>query len=101
MALYYSNPKVHKNFLGRPWKEYSRTVFIDCNLGALITPQGWMPWSGNFALETLFYGEFQNSGPGSSLSQRVTWSSRIPAEHVHTYSVQNFIQGDQWIPTSS
>lgn len=100
MALYYSKPKVHKNFLGRPWKEYSRTVFVNCNLEALITPEGWMPWSGEFALKTLFYGEFKNSGPGANLSQRVTWSSQIPAEHVNVYSVQNFIQGDDWIPTS-
>ncbi|THG08562.1 probable pectinesterase/pectinesterase inhibitor 51 isoform X2 [Camellia sinensis] len=101
MAMYYNNPKVHKNFLGRPWKEYSRTVFIDCNLEALITPQGWMPWSGDFALKTLYYGEFKNSGPGSSLSGRVSWSSQIPADHVYTYSVKNFIQGDEWISTSS
>ncbi|KAF3440573.1 hypothetical protein FNV43_RR18857 [Rhamnella rubrinervis] len=100
MKLYHSKPKVHKNYLGRPWKEYSRTVFIDCNLEALITPQGWMPWSGDFALKTLFYGEFKNSGPGSNLSQRVAWSSQIPAEHLSVYSVRNFIQGNEWIPTS-
>ncbi|KDP24790.1 hypothetical protein JCGZ_25411 [Jatropha curcas] len=100
MALYRSNPRVHKNYLGRPWKEYSRVVFINCNFEALITPQGWLPWDGDFALKTLYYGEFKNSGPGSDLSQRVTWSSQIPAEHVNAYSVQNFIQGDDWIPTS-
>ncbi|KAB1223329.1 putative pectinesterase/pectinesterase inhibitor 51 [Morella rubra] len=101
MALYYSKPQVHKNFLGRPWKEYSRTVFIHCYLEALVTPKGWMPWSGNFALKTLYYGEFQNSGPGSSLSQRVTWSSQVNPEHIYTYSVVNFIQGDEWIPSST
>ncbi|CAA2982293.1 probable pectinesterase pectinesterase inhibitor 51 [Olea europaea subsp. europaea] len=101
MALYYSKPSVHKNFLGRPWKEYSRTVFIHCTLGAIIKPEGWMAWSGDFALKTLYYGEFENSGPGASASGRVAWSSQIPAEHVSSYSVQNFIQGDQWIPTSS
>lgn len=101
MALYYSKPKVHKNFLGRPWKEYSRTVFIHCTLEALITPDGWMPWSGDFALKTLYYGEFENVGPGSDTSSRVSWSSRIPAEHAYSYSVGNFIQGDEWIPTSS
>ncbi|KAF5765418.1 putative pectinesterase [Helianthus annuus] len=93
MRLYNSNPKVHKNFLGRPWKEFSRTVFIDCNMEALITPQGWMPWTGDFALKTLYYGEFENSGKGSDLSGRVAWSSRIPAEHVNVYSVGNFLQG--------
>uniref|UniRef100_A0A2N9G6X7 Pectinesterase catalytic domain-containing protein n=1 Tax=Fagus sylvatica TaxID=28930 RepID=A0A2N9G6X7_FAGSY len=82
MALYNSKPQVHKNYLGRPWKEYSRTVYIHCNFEALVTPQGWMPWSGDFALKTLYYGEFGNSGPGSTLSQRVTWSSQIPAEHI-------------------
>lgn len=101
MALYYKNPKVHKNFLGRPWKEYSRTVFIGCTLEALITADGWLPWSGDFALETLYYGEFKNSGLGANLAGRVSWSSRIPAEHVYTYSVENFIQGNEWIPTSS
>ncbi|KAL4351661.1 hypothetical protein GQ457_06G035330 [Hibiscus cannabinus] len=101
MRYYYSKPKVHKNFLGRPWKEFSRTVFINCVMEALINPNGWLPWKGDFALKTLFYGEFGNTGPGSILSNRVPWSTQIPSQHVHTYSVQNFIQGDQWIPTSS
>ncbi|KAL4578088.1 hypothetical protein LXL04_014204 [Taraxacum kok-saghyz] len=96
MKLYYSKPKVHKNFLGRPWKEFSRTVFIDCKLEALITPEGWMPWTGDFALKTLYYGEFDNSGKGANLTGRVTWSSRIPAERVDVYSIGNFLQGDQW-----
>jgi len=100
MALYNSKPQVHKNYLGRPWKEYSRTVYIHCNFEALVTPQGWMPWSEDFALKTLYYGEFGNSGPGSTLSQRVTWSSKILAEHIYTYSIENFIQGDEWIPSS-
>lgn len=100
MALYYSKPKVHKNFLGRPWKEYSRTVFILCTLEALITDNGWMPWSGGFALKTLYYGEFNNRGPGANTSGRVAWSSQIPDNHVDVYSVKNFIQGDQWIPSS-
>ncbi|KAL5555632.1 hypothetical protein UlMin_037868 [Ulmus minor] len=99
MKLYYSNPKVHRTYLGRPWKEFSRTVYIHCNLEAIIQPEGWMPWSGDLNLKTLFYGEFENSGKGSDLSKRVTWSGLVPAEHVYTYSVQNFIQGDDWIAT--
>lgn len=92
---------MHQNFLGRPWKEYSRAVFIHCYMDALITREGWMPFREDFALKTLYYGEFGNSGPGSSLSGRVTWSSEIPAKHVSTYSVQSFIQGNEWIPKSS
>lgn len=101
MKLFKANPKVHKNYLGRPWKDYSRTVFIGCNLEALITPDGWLPWSGDFALKTLYYGESKNTGPGSDRSQRVSWSSVIPDEHVHVYSVTNFIQADEWASISA
>lgn len=99
--LYKKNPVVHKSYLGRPWKEYSRTVFIQCTLGELISPDGWMPWSGDFALNTLYYGEFENKGPGSDTSKRVSWSSTIPAEYLDSYSIQDFIQGDQWIPPTT
>ncbi|KAG6385878.1 hypothetical protein SASPL_154761 [Salvia splendens] len=97
MALFRHNPKVHINFLGRPWKAYSRTVFVSCDLEAIVTSDGWMPWDGDFALETLYYGEYKNAGAGSDTSGRVRWSSRIPAEHVASYSAGNFIQGDRWI----
>ncbi|EPS57206.1 hypothetical protein M569_17615, partial [Genlisea aurea] len=98
VALYESGPSVHRNYLGRPWKEYSRTVFVGCTMGALIRPEGWMPWSGEFALRTLYYGEFGNAGPGADTAGRVGWSSVIPAADVEAYSVENFIQGDGWIP---
>ncbi|KAK4359827.1 hypothetical protein RND71_022056 [Anisodus tanguticus] len=95
MNLYHSNPKLQKKFLGRPWKEYSRTVFINCNLEVLVCAEGWMPWNGEFALETLYYGEFNSSGAGANVTGRLSWSSQIPAEHVNSYSVVNFIQGDK------
>ncbi|KAL0462261.1 UNVERIFIED_CONTAM: putative pectinesterase/pectinesterase inhibitor 51 [Sesamum latifolium] len=99
--LYRGKPDMHKNYLGRPWKEYSRTVFMHCTIGDLIAAEGWMPWNGEFALKTLYFGELENTGPGSDTSGRVSWSSQIPPQHASSYSVQNFIQGDLWIPTSS
>jgi pectin methylesterase-like acyl-CoA thioesterase len=62
MALYYKNPQVHKSYLGRPWKEYSRTIFLNCNIESLITPEGWLPWIGDVGLKMLYYGEAGNSG---------------------------------------
>ncbi|CAH9109790.1 unnamed protein product [Cuscuta europaea] len=104
MRLYVQNPnKFNTTYLGRPWKEYSRTVFIDCTLGDLISRAGWFPWNGDFALNTLYYGEFgSKNGDGMAVdtSGRVKWSSQIPAAHVSSYSLQNFIQADEWIPTS-
>ena len=103
MKLYHgpSKPQNNSNFLGRPWKEYARTVYIQSSLQDLVSPQGWAPWnSGDFALKTLYFGEFQNSGPGFTPPPRVNWSNQIPAEQIQTYSVENFIQGDLWIPSS-
>lgn len=101
MRLFHSKPAKHKNYLGRPWKMFSRTVYINCTMEALISMDGWLPWSGDFALSTLYYGEYGNSGPGADLSKRVPWSSQIPAEHISTYYVQNFLQGDEWITSAS
>ncbi|XP_047336157.1 probable pectinesterase/pectinesterase inhibitor 51 [Impatiens glandulifera] len=92
-------PGNHKSYLGRPWKEYSRTVYIGCQIGGLIAPQGWLNWIGDFGLATLYFGEYMNLGPGANLTSREAWSSRIPADHVTTYSVDNFLQGNEWIPT--
>ncbi|XP_065878463.1 probable pectinesterase/pectinesterase inhibitor 51 [Euphorbia lathyris] len=98
MKLIKSNPKVHKNYLGRPWKEFAKTVYIHSFMDSLINPGGWLEWEGNQSLSTLYYGEFENRGPGSDLKGRVPWSSKILPQHVLTFSVQNFMQGDEWLP---
>ncbi|XP_074263963.1 putative pectinesterase/pectinesterase inhibitor 51 [Silene latifolia] len=100
VELFRAKPSVHLNYLGRPWKMYSRTVYINCTMEALISEDGWMPWDGDFALSTLYYGEFGNKGDGAGLSKRVPWSKQIPEEHISTYYVRNFLQGDEWITTA-
>ncbi|XP_075478513.1 pectinesterase 2-like [Primulina tabacum] len=90
-----------KTYLGRPWKKYSRTVFMKTFLDSLINPAGWMPWSGNFALDTLYYGEYDNTGPGSSTANRVAWKGyRVitSATEASKFTVGNFIAGSSWLP---
>ncbi|KAL5226301.1 hypothetical protein ABZP36_014566 [Zizania latifolia] len=89
------------NYLGRPWKLYSRTVIMQSDVGGLIDPSGWMPWDGDFALSTLYYAEYNNSGAGSDTSKRVTWLGY----HVLTnsadatnFTVGNMVLGDFWLP---
>ncbi|KAJ7524901.1 hypothetical protein O6H91_17G027000 [Diphasiastrum complanatum] len=84
--------KVIQNFptyLGRPWKEYSRTVFLKSYEGSVINPAGWLEWAGDFALKTLFYGEYQCTGPGSGSAQRFSWSSQITSQAVANCEKQN------------
>lgn len=99
MADFYGNPKMHRAYLGRPWKLYSRTIFMRSYMGPVIQPEGWLPWDGTFALDTLYYGEFENYGAGAgNVSVRVPWSNEIPTLSVGMYSIQNFIEGDLWLP---
>lgn len=92
-----------KTYLGRPWKEYSRTVVMQSSIGDHIDPAGWSVWSGDFALQTLYYGEYMNKGPGAGTSKRVTWpgyhviKSATEAEH---FTVTELIQGGQWLKST-
>jgi len=92
-----------KTFLGRPWKEYSRTVFLQTYLDSLVDAAGWLEWDGNFALNTLYYGEYRNSGPGASTSGRVKWRGyRVitSANEASRFTVANFIAGRSWLPAT-
>ncbi|TYH96026.1 hypothetical protein ES332_A12G149700v1 [Gossypium tomentosum] len=89
-----------KTYLGRPWKEYSRTVIMRSYIDDLVDTAGWLEWSGNFALNTLYYGEFLNRGPGSDTSRRVTWPGyRVITSFAdaNQFTVGAFIQGNQWL----
>ncbi|CAL4988951.1 unnamed protein product [Urochloa decumbens] len=86
--------------LGRPWQKYSRTVVMETFLDGSISPAGWLEWSGQFALSTLYYGEYGNTGPGSETSKRVTWTgvhTSLSRSDATRFTVANFIMGDSWL----
>lgn len=60
-----------KTYSRRPWKMYSRTIFMQSFMDSLITPVGWRKWNEKFALNTLKYAEFNNAGPGANTENRV------------------------------
>ncbi|KAK8522646.1 hypothetical protein V6N13_115605 [Hibiscus sabdariffa] len=89
-----------KSYLGRPWQKYSRTVFMKSGLDGLIDAEGWLPWSGNFALSSLYYAEHMNSGTGAGTGGRVKWGGYhvITAVDAGKFTVDNFLAGNAWIP---
>ncbi|KAL2491954.1 putative pectinesterase/pectinesterase inhibitor 28 [Abeliophyllum distichum] len=99
---YYPVRNKLKSYLGRPWKQYSRTIILESFLDDLIQPQGWLPWNETFALDTLFYAEFNNRGPASIKTQRITWPGvkELPASRVQRFTVSQFIDADIWIPST-
>ncbi|KAF5743133.1 pectinesterase family protein [Tripterygium wilfordii] len=87
-----------KSYLGRPWKEYSRTIIMESTIDDLIHPDGFLPWEGDFALKTLYYAEFNNKGPGAKTTARVKWPGYkvINRQEALEYTVGPFLQGD-WV----
>jgi pectinesterase len=65
-----SSNSTTQTYLGRPWKEYSRTIYMQNFMDSLINPAGWMAWNGDFALSTLYYAEYNNTGPGSNTTKK-------------------------------
>jgi pectinesterase len=95
--------KSTETYLGRPWQEYSTTVYMQSFMDSLIQPSGWHSWNeSNFYLDTLYYAEYDNTGPGSNTSNRVSWPGYhvINEDEANNFTVSNFIQGDDWLPVT-
>ncbi|XP_052187567.1 probable pectinesterase/pectinesterase inhibitor 34 [Diospyros lotus] len=91
------------SYLGRPWKLFSRTVIMQSFIGDHVHPRGWLEWNTTFALDTLYYGEYMNSGPGSALGQRVKWPGyRVinSTAEAGKFTVGQFIFGSSWLPAT-
>ncbi|KAI3860818.1 hypothetical protein MKX03_034839 [Papaver bracteatum] len=90
-------------YLGRPWGDRAQVVYMNCFIEDHISPQGWIPWSGkkdDIVPDTIFYAEFNNSGPGGLVVPRVNWTGyhRITAiEEVQKFTVSQFIFGSEWL----
>uniref|UniRef100_A0A7N1A9L2 Pectinesterase n=1 Tax=Kalanchoe fedtschenkoi TaxID=63787 RepID=A0A7N1A9L2_KALFE len=97
-------PASTRTYLGRPWEPYSRTVVMKSRLGPLIHPSGWSPWNDKMrCLDTLYYGEYDNSGVGSDVKGRVKWPGfhpRMSRKKADKFTVGKFILGDKWLPST-
>lgn len=88
-------------FLGRPWKRFSLTVVSACFVSEVVNPAGWLPWSGDFALDTLFYGEYGNNGPGAITEARVNWSTSITNPSLfNQLRPSEFLAATTWLPNA-
>ncbi|MEO8237342.1 MAG: pectinesterase family protein [Flavobacterium sp.] len=88
-------------FLGRPWRPYAKTVFINTEMGTHILPEGWNPWKGdkNFPdkEKTVFYAEYASKGAGAKdISKRVSWSHQLKKSDLKKYYLVKVLNG--WNP---
>lgn len=91
---------ITKVFLGRPWRPFARTVFINTEMGKHILPEGWNPWKGDKMFpdkdKTAYYAEYNSKGEGANFSQRVSWSHQLTKKEAKKYTLKS-IFGD-WNP---
>lgn len=95
---------IDKCYLGRPWGAYAKTVFIDCEFGSHILPEGWHDWEKPGKPDTKknsFYAEYGSKGPGAR-GPRVKWAHKLSAKQAGEYSFEKVMfqkqDGIVWDP---
>jgi len=85
--------------LGRPWRPYSRVVYINTELPADLNPAGWNNWNNPANEKTAYYAESHSTGPGANPSTRVPWSHQLTPAEAKQYLPATFLRGsDNWQP---
>ena len=92
-----ADPGVDKCYLGRPWGAYAKTVFIDCELGAHILPDGWHDWEKEGKPDTKknsYYAEYGSKGPGAR-GPRVKWAHKLSPCNLKDYTFEKVMYQKQ------
>ena len=94
-----AEPGVDKVYLGRPWRPYAYTLFIECELGKHIVLAGWHNWGKLSNEETARYMEYKNTGEGANASERVAWSKQLTKKEAEAVTVDAiFRTQSNWNP---
>jgi len=97
---------ITRGYLGRPWRDHAKVVYLNCEMGAHILPEGWANWSGTGRDKTAFYAEYENTGPGSAPGKRQPWSHQLTKEEALKYRLKTIFSAkyaksceqDNWLP---
>ena len=92
-------PGVTKVYLGRPWRPYASTTFLNCEFGSHIRPEGWDNWRNEANEKTARYAEFGNTGEGAVTAGRVKWAKQLTPKEASRYTIENiFTDSSNWYP---
>ncbi len=77
-----------KVYLGRPWRDYGYTLFMNCDMGAHIRPEGWHHWQKE-RMATARYLEYNNRGEGAKTDKRAPWSRQLTKKEAKEITIEN------------
>ncbi|MCR5130652.1 MAG: pectin esterase [Prevotella sp.] len=90
---------INRVYLGRPWRPYAHTLFMNCELGNHILPAGWENWRNPDNEKTARYSEYGNTGPGADTTNRVAWSHQLSKREAQAITPAVIFRDDSsWLP---
>lgn len=90
-----------RTYLGRPWRPYAMTVFLETFMAGVVRPEGWHNWNDPARERTVRYGEFGSYGPGATRAARVPWAGWLTEEEAKALIPSRVLAGmDGWNPTA-
>ena len=84
-----------KAYLGRPWRAFARTVFLDCEMDEHVHPLGFVDWDERRVV-TERYGEHGTRGARADQSTRHPSQKRLTAEEAAQITPNAVLNG--WRP---
>lgn len=87
-----AEPAATAVYLGRPWRIYAKTVYINCDMGNHIRAEGWHNWSKPEAEKNAFYAEYNCKGEGFQPTKRVVWSHQLSKKEAEKYAIENILK---------
>jgi len=77
-------------YLGRPWRNYARTVFIECSFGEHIHPALFHDWNKPDARGTVLYGIYQKD-LRKTFPERAGFVQEIKEEQLGSYAKEKVL----------
>ena len=89
-----------ETYLGRPWRIYASTIFLNCEMSDVVRPVGWFDWKKPEAHQTARYAEYNNTGAGANPAARPDWTKQLSKSEASKITVRKVLGGtDNWDPT--
>jgi len=91
-----------RTYLGRPWRIYASTIFLNTEMSEVVRPEGWNDWKKPETHTTARYAEFNSTGPGANPSARAPWSQQLTKTGADAITLPKVLGGpDGWNPKAS
>lgn len=88
-----SDQDVDSVYLGRPCRDFARTVFLNTDMRDYIIPANWHNWNRTETVVTVLYAEYGNTGPGYQPDKRVSWATKLSKDDIDLYSLDKIFKG--------